>query len=191
MSVRVVLGPAAGAPVRAAAEREHAAAGDTSAGPDWDWVLDGSAVPRPGALAALLEAAERADAALLASAIVGRDGALAPGHVPLLPLGAPDVAMKAAALRLVPVRAVSGGSLVVRPGAAGGGDAFGWTASLLRGGRGFLVPDSVAEADGAGPGYHRLVLSAALTGRERLRLAAEVLERRRGRRGRSSPRSSG
>ena len=155
-------------------------------GADWVWVLDGSALPAPGALAALVAAAERledAAPALLASVIVGRDGALHPAHLPLLPQGHPDIALATAARRVAHVRATSAGSLLVRPGALAGpvptgAAAFAWTARLLRDAPGFVVPDSVAEAVGGAPPARAtaaLLAYGRLRARERLRLAADAL----------------
>lgn len=176
MTVRLVLGPGADTAVVAEARRQQEAAGAAATG--WSWLLDGSAIPRSGALAALLEAAGRAgDASLLASAVLDGRDRLAHGHEPLLPRGDGTLALTFAPLRILPVRAVSGASVLVR-GAAPPGAAFRWTATVLREGRGFLVPASVAVALVPGSGHHRLLLGGALTGRERLRLLAAVLERR-------------
>jgi hypothetical protein len=168
---------------RAAGLRDGVAAGTA-----WLWLLDGSATPRPGALAALLDAAERLEpvqpAVVLASRVVGPDGAVAPAHAPLAPQDATALAMRVAGLKVLPVRAVTGASLLVRRDAAaqaGTADAYVWTARLLRDGTGFLVPDSVADAAsrGARPAgvTARLLAGTALRPRERLRLAAEVAER--------------
>jgi hypothetical protein len=167
------------ADVLGAGLREGAAAGTT-----WLWIADGSAIPRPEALAALLDAAARLEAVepavLLASRVAG-DGA----HAPLAPQDATAVAMRTVGLKVLPVRAVTGASLLVRREAAtpASGGAFVWTARLLRDGSGFLVPDSVADANGAGHGARsprvaaQLLAGTALRPRERLRLAAEVAER--------------
>lgn len=175
MTVRLVLGHGAGTAVVAEARRQQEAAG--AAGTGWSWLLDGSALPRPDSLAALLDAAGRADASLLASAVLDERGRLAHGHEPLLPRGDGTLALTFAPLRILPVRAVSGASVLVR-GDAPPGAAYRWTATLLREGRGFLVPASVATALRPGSGHHRLLLSGGLTARERLRLLAAVLERR-------------
>jgi hypothetical protein len=189
VTVALVVARSAGADVRAEAERQRAAAADRAA-TGWTWLLDGSAIPRDRALAALLDAVGRVDATVLASAVLGPGGELAPGHRPLPPQGDSGPAMKVAPLRVLPVRAVSGASLLVR-GEGPEGASYAWTAQALRAGGGFLVPDSVADAVRPGPGYARLLVRPGLNGRERLRLAAEVLERRSPRRARSTTRSPG
>lgn len=159
---------------------------------DWVWVLDGSAVPRPQALGALLAAAARLEPvrspAALTSRIVNGTGAVARAHAPLATQGRPEVAVEAAGVRVLPVRATTGGSLLVRRWAlafARGEPAVVWTARMLRDGAGFLVPDSVADAgdaDGTGPASAaRLLLGTALRPRERLRFAVELAERAAGR----------
>jgi len=158
-------------------------------GAAWLWVLEGTAVPRPPALAALLDAAQRLEPLCaplaLTSRIVDGGGALARAHVPLAPHGETEVAVRTAALRVLPVRAMTGGSLLVRREAlaarpARDEPALVWTARLLRDGPGFLVPDSVAEAlgaDGAASVNARLLLGAALRPSERIRFAVELFER--------------
>jgi hypothetical protein len=188
--------------LRAATLAEAAASG---AG--WVWVLDGTALPRPAALAALIAAAERLEPvcppAALASRIVAADGSVAATHAPLATQGEPALALTTVGLRVLPVRAMAGGSLLVRPaalGAACGEPAMVWTARLLRDARGFLVPDSAADATRrADRAAARLLLGTALRPRERLRLAADLVERgissraagRRARPGRPSRRSRG
>jgi hypothetical protein len=167
-------------------------------GADWVWVVDGSAIPRPSALAALLAAAERLAAAaattpiLLASRIVAGDGTLAAAHNPLAPQDRTAVAVRTAASRVLHVRAVSGGSLLVRadvaaalpPAGSAPSAMLAWTARMLRDGEGFLVPDSVALARRPDASLvlrtrvvTRLLLGSALRPRERLRLAAGLFER--------------
>lgn len=198
--VCAVLPPGAGALERALAAQDRPAdaavrARDVSAAESsgWVWFLDGTAVPRPDALAALLAAAERLESvsapAVLASRVVAAGGALAPGHVPLSPQAQTQVAVRTAALRVLPIRAATGGSLLVRADAlaqlAGrDGAAMLWTARLLRAHAGFLVPDSVAEASDApaqgsrsAPVAARLLLGTALRPRERLRFGVELFER--------------
>ena len=165
---------------------------------DWVWLVDGTALPDPGALRALLDAAARleplAPAALLASVVVGPGGGLAAEHAPQAPRGRAEVAMRTATLRVLHVRATTAGSVLVRreavaagPPVRGSGAAAGlaWTARLLAGeALGFLVPASTARAAGGvagGRAYaHRvaaLLRDGELSGPERLRLGAEVVER--------------
>jgi hypothetical protein len=164
---------------------------------DWVWLLDGTAIPRPGCLAELLAALERLprDPRLLASRVVGPDGTLAQAHAPIAPQDQTAVAVETVPARVLHVRAVTAGSLLLRAQDARGASAgpvaaLAWTAALLRdGGGGFLVPASVADArrprltaaeqvDLA----RRLLTGGALRGRERLRFAAELAEHARVRR---------
>ncbi len=161
---------------------------------DWIWLLDGTALPCPGALAALLAAAHRLDTVaapiLLASHILGSDGRSSPAHMPLAPQDQTAVAIRTAPLRVLLVRGVTGGSVLIRPGRFTGSPRPGiapmvaWTARLLRDGRGFLVPSSVArDRPVANPWVEqaalaaRLLLGSALRPKERLRLAADICER--------------
>src|SRR5439155_803778 len=77
-------------------------------------------------------------------------GAPDPGSLPV-PAVAADLAVAAVRLRLLAIRAARPGSLLVHRGAIerwgpppGGGDDLVWTARLLRGRWGVLVPGSVA-----------------------------------------------
>jgi hypothetical protein len=186
--------PPGDARVAAAVDAQDRAPDERAAGPGdprareaaWLWLLDGTAVPRPGALRALLEAAERLEpvcppAALASRIVAGADGRLAPAHAPIAPQGQTHVAMKTVGLRVLPVRAVTGGSLLVRAADAPGPGrepALVWTARLLRDRPGFLVPASLADARADPPrATARLLLGGALRGSERVRLAAEVAER--------------
>jgi len=146
----------------AAAARAAAAQGAAQ----WLWLLDGSALPAPGALSALLAALDASPPlpapALLASKVVDAAGAVVPEQVPWYRRGRTQVAMLAVAHRMLPVRAARLASVLVRadalaaapsprgpvPAAAAG---LALTAGLLRGGDGFLVPASVAVARPAGP----------------------------------------
>jgi len=165
-----------------------------SADADWIWLLDGTALPCPGALATLLAAARRLEAAappiILASIIVGRDGRLAPEHVALATQGRTAVAVQTASLRVLPIRAATGGSLLIRPQRfierprPGMAPVVTWTARRLREGGGFLVPSSVARArPAAHPRLEQAVLASRLAlgpGRrvkERLRVVPEICER--------------
>jgi hypothetical protein len=127
--------------------------------PGWAWVLDGSALPRPGALAELLAAArDAAEAglpapAVLASVVLADDGEPAAGHAAWFRRGGSDLAMLAARRHLLPIRAARAGSLLIATPAApprGGDGALNWTARLLRDATGYAVPASEADAAGAG-----------------------------------------
>lgn len=165
-------------------------AADVPDGVRWLWVVDGSAVPRPTALGALLAAAERLDQAgvevsLLASRVVGPDGRLAPGHAPLSPQDETARAIVAASAGVLPVRAISAASLLARPAAisgpipAGPSASMTWSARLLRSASGFLAPESVADARTRVPRARvaaALVLGDGLRGRERLRVGMDLVE---------------
>jgi hypothetical protein len=122
-------------------------------------VLDGSALPRPDALAQLLAAARAATGsglpapAVVASVVLGADGEPEPGHAAWSRRGGTDLAMLAARRRLLLVRAARAGSLLVATPAApprGGDGALDWTARMLRDATGYAVPASIADAAGAG-----------------------------------------
>jgi hypothetical protein len=169
---------------------------DSSLEAHWVWLLDGTAMPRPACLARLLGALERLPRAprLLASRVIGPDGAVAEAHTPIAPQDQTAVAIETVSAKVLHVRAVTAGSLLLRPADARGASAgpaasLAWSAALLREGGGFLVPNSVADARApelsrsqraelAG----RLLLGGALSGRERLRFAAELAEHARARR---------
>lgn len=178
-------------------------------GADWLWLLDGSAVPRPTALAELLRAVVALDGlpepVVLSGKVVDRDGALVPGQTAWwYRRAATPVVMRAATLRMLPIRAARSGSLLVRAEAAGAsppvpeldgpGAALEWTARLLRREPGYLVPASVAqavdqcqwpiEAVGRDAFEDMSVTAAMLAGpgwapKERLWLAAELADRTR------------
>lgn len=167
-------------------------------GPDWLWILDGSALPRPAALARLVERADEHEELpapdVLASAVLGADGSVAAAHAPWFRRGETDLALRAALARVLPVRAARAGSLLVRADAARASDpplgdlddpgaALEWTARLLRRGTAYLVPASVADAAPAperGAEADVKAVAALLAGggwgpRERVWLAAEGL----------------
>lgn len=162
-------------------------------GADWLWILDGSAVPRPTALGRLLAAADRLDGVVrpivLGSRVVSSEGRLARGHLPLAPQDQTAVAVRTATLRVLHVRAVGSGSLLVRREAVSGPLPVGvaatmaWTARLLADGGGFVAPDSVADVREARSPHTRAAVAVRLLAgrglgpRERLRLAGELLER--------------
>jgi hypothetical protein len=179
--------PAGDGALADAVAAQERAPDDVAAAPSpgaWTWLLDGTALPRPGALGELADALARVRPivapALLASRVVGADGALAPAHVPLAPQGEVEVAMRTVPQRVLHVRAVTGASVLLPPGTpVGDGAALVWTARLLRDAPGFLVPASVADArDGVAPRAPLALLTGdALRPRERLRMAAGLLER--------------
>jgi hypothetical protein len=193
-----------GAIVRAARLADAARGGALPAGAAWLWLLDGTAIPEPGALSALLARANDLGAlpapALLSSKVVCPQGRLAAAHVAWYRRGQTELAMLAAAGRLLPIRAASAGSLLVRSDRAsapagpldplsGQGAALAWTAALLRDAAGYLVPASVAVAPDDGPGVAGtrngepaddleigtvMLLSGAFAARERLWLTAQI-----------------
>ncbi|MFL5909271.1 MAG: hypothetical protein ACJ768_01690 [Gaiellaceae bacterium] len=131
---------------------EELRGGAFDAPPDWLWVVDRAVRPSADALAALLDAAESLDGlaapVLLASHVTGSDPLAEP-----LPALDKELEVEAAARRLVPVRALSTASFLVRPGAlplgpVSAGRYFAVTASLLRDSPGYLVPGSRASFDG-------------------------------------------
>jgi hypothetical protein len=135
-------------------------------GPDWLWLLDGSALPGRGALRALLAALGASPPlpppVLLASKVVDGVGAVVPGLVPWYRRGRTPLALEAFAHHLLPVRAARPASLLVRraalaaappppaslPSAAAG---LALTAGLLCEADGFLVPASEAVARAVAP----------------------------------------
>lgn len=146
--------------------------GACETGAKWIWLLDGLAVPEPDALEALLEGAGRGGGsgpcALAAGQVVGTDAKPHPDALPWPVLLDKEVALSAAATRLIAVRAARHGSLLVRRSAIeaeglpradyrAAGEDLEWTSRLLRAGTGFLVPASIAvrrrgEADRPGAG---------------------------------------
>lgn len=184
----------------------------------WLWLLDGSALPAPDALARLLEASGgiRGGEApvLLASQVVDSRGVAVAGLAPWYRRGPSDLAMRAVTARMLPIRAARAGSLLVRVAAvaepprpllSSSAAALEWSARLLRASHGFLVTASLATAsqpsraaaEALDPdpledvrGGVAMLLGGAMHPRERLWLAAEVGDRawRAAREGRTSPR---
>jgi hypothetical protein len=165
---------------------------------DWIWVLDGSAVPRPDALQALLAALDRTDGlpapALLTGVVVAPDGRLDASRFPWYRRFQIHVALDSVQRGLLPVVASVGPALVSRraveatlPSSRTGitpSSVLQWTARVLRGSTGYLVPESESEAlDGRGdpmlrPGTAaRLILSRAVGRSDRVALALEIAER--------------
>jgi len=169
-------------------------------GAEWIWVLDGTAVPRAGALERLLAALERVDGlpdpVLLGAVVVDSGGRVDRARAPWYRRAPTELAMAAAERRLLPIRASSGPVLVQRSAAEAepprAGSAFApgvvleWTARLLRDRVGYMVPESeaVAAAGARDPALDprtalRLVAGTAFSGTDRLRVVAELAERAR------------
>jgi hypothetical protein len=179
-------------PLRLAAEEVEAT---------WVWVLDGTARPRADTLAALVRAAAPGGGVpapvLLASAVLGPDGAPDPGHAPWHRRGGSDLAMRAVRHGLLPIRAARAGALLIRADAARAAGppragALEWTARILRDAHGYLVTASRADATAPATWRHdalgrtaredaRRVAAAlagpAFAGKERLWIAGEALGR--------------
>jgi hypothetical protein len=176
--------------------RDRALAG----GADWLWLLDGSALPRPPALGALVDAVERAaglpephvmtGVSLDASGEVGDAAALWYRRDQL------NLAMDAAARTLLPVRAAWGSVLVRRDAAEAEPVPSGapttpvalleWSAMILRERIGYLVPDSESDALDAqldARSAARLLFGGALRRLDKLRYGPELAERVLGRSG--------
>jgi hypothetical protein len=144
---------------------------------DWLWLLDGSAVPRADALERLLgdlprlprldnserlhdlatRSAEPPPPALVTGMVLDLDGGVASGLTAWYRREAAAVAVEAAGLRALPLRAAPLASVLVRREAAaaappprlaapGIAAAVAWTAGVLRDAPGFLVTTSVATA---------------------------------------------
>lgn len=167
-------------------------------GADWVWVLDGSATPRPDALAALLAALARTDGlpppSLLTGVVVGDDGRVAANRSPWYRRFQIDVSLESADRGLAPVRAAVGPALVAREAVEASpppvrarltpAAVFEWTARLLRERTGYLVPDSRSEAARATPDFlrdpltvARLIVGGAVIRPDRVALALELSER--------------
>jgi hypothetical protein len=168
---------------------------DTSA--EWIWLLDGRAIPQPGALGALLAAAaawpdERL--CLLSSQLVAGDGTLLSAEAPLPQADDADVAADAFEKRTCALRVVGYGSLMVRadvlrramPPSGGAGADLVWSARVLAQGVGLLVPQSLAvrekgitarERVALLAGWARLLLSDAVAAREKPWIALIYFDR--------------
>lgn len=126
----------------------------------WVWLLDGYAVPEPGALEAMLGATEIVTPpapVLLASKVVDRHGRLHPDSTPRHQILAREQSVYAAERHLVQLRAAAPGSVLVdraaidrfgppRADLPPGLDMLEWSARMLRAPdhSGYLVPTSVA-----------------------------------------------
>ena len=168
------------------------------AGAEWIWVLDGTAMPTPAALPALLDAIDRASAlpepasrfgtpVLFASVVVDECGAVDEARGGWYRRNHIDLTMGSSGSRLLPIRA-AGGPVLVHRDAAENAPAcegvFEWTAHILRDGVGFLVPESesvaLAPADdplGDPRTFARLVRSGALGRLDIARAMHELVER--------------
>jgi hypothetical protein len=165
---------------------------------EWIWVLDGSAVPRPGALAALLDGLSRIDGlpppALLSGIVVTPDGRVDPNRAPWYRRFQIDLALRSADHALAPVRGAPGPVLVHRRAAAPDLPRDGapitprsvleWTTRVLRHRTGYLVTESESDAvDTHGdpllaPGTAaRLLTGRAVVGTDRVALLLELCER--------------
>jgi hypothetical protein len=125
---------------------------------DWVWILDGHALPQPGALQALLAAssfADLPDAAVLASKVVSPGGELHPDALPWPEIFEKEISTAACGHRMVSLRAARAGSVLVRrsaverhglprPDFVSHGETLEWTARILRHEAGYLVPASLA-----------------------------------------------
>lgn len=126
----------------------------------WLWLLDDDSIAQPDALDRLLTAGWREaglpEPVLLASRVNWTDGAPHPMNIPIPRRRDPDMLVRAAAVGLLPLRATTFVSLLVATGAVERhgpprpeffmqSDDIEFTARLLRGGYGYLVPDSIVE----------------------------------------------
>jgi hypothetical protein len=165
---------------------------------EWIWVLDGSAVPGPGALDALLASLERIDGlpqpSVLTGVVLTPDGRVDPDRTPWYRRFQLDVALTSADRSLLPVRGTPGPALVHRWPAAldlprdgapiGPRGVLEWTTRVLRHRTGYLVPDSESEALGSGGDpllapatAARLLLGRAIVGTDRVGFVLELCER--------------
>lgn len=126
---------------------------------DWLWLLDGTAVPALDALERLLDVLADLGSlpipALLAGTVVTAEGEPHPAALPINRLTHKEVVIEACRHRLVSVRAVRHGSILVsrtaledagmpRSDYVADGDDLEWTARILRDSEGYLVPQSLA-----------------------------------------------
>ncbi len=124
---------------------------------DWVWVMDDDTAPAPSCLEALLRAADLVPGppALLSSKVVWTDGRLHPMNTPQLERERTEAMIGAGEIGLVPLRAATFVSLLIRGSAIEAHglplrDYFLWsddieyTARILRSEPGYLVPTSVA-----------------------------------------------
>ena len=211
-SVCAALGPAPAAVEAALAAQQHPPdetirtdAGLRSAleralatGCDWVWLLDGATAPRPDALQALLDGLRRAKGlpapSLLAGVAVGADGQIDARRSLWYRRNQINITMGTVGRRLLPVRATAGPALVRSSAAAelvpGGrtplspAGVLRWTARILRGRVGYLVPEAESEIvdparDPMGEPLTalRLLLGRSLVRFDRLTYGYELAER--------------
>ncbi len=144
-----------------------------AAGAEWLWLMDDDTIPTAGALAELLDAAERlaaagrldgaGDPALLASRVVWRDGTLHPMNYPILERRRMELVIAGAEHGVAPIRGATFVSLLVHRRAI---ERYGlplkhfflwtddieYTSRVVLGGEGaYFVPASVALHDTAAP----------------------------------------
>jgi rhamnopyranosyl-N-acetylglucosaminyl-diphospho-decaprenol beta-1,3/1,4-galactofuranosyltransferase len=129
--------------------------------PDWVWVMDDDTVPRPGALAAMLDALKRhpdpSRVAALGSRVVWTDGRDHPMNTPRVkPFVGRSERSAALAARATPIRSISFVSSMFRAESIREeglpiadyflwNDDFEFSARLLRKRWGVAIPDSVVE----------------------------------------------
>lgn len=126
---------------------------------DWLWVMDDDTIPAPDALEQLLAAPAHLDGlpepSLLASKVLWTDGRLHPMNWPAPHFGDLDLFVDGIERRLVPIRANTFPSLLIRRGAVERhgpprkqfflwADDIDFTQRILRHEAGYLVPQSVA-----------------------------------------------
>jgi rhamnopyranosyl-N-acetylglucosaminyl-diphospho-decaprenol beta-1,3/1,4-galactofuranosyltransferase len=137
----------------------HAALKKAYEGPaEWFWVMDDDTIPTPTALEQLLEALNRLDGlpepALLASKVLWTDGTLHRMSLPFVRWDREDFALEACERELVPLRATTYVSMLVKRSAVEKygvplahwfiwGDDIEYTARILRNEVGYVAPRSV------------------------------------------------
>jgi GT2 family glycosyltransferase len=127
---------------------------------DWVWLLDDDTIARPETLERLLAARAEVppgpEPAILGSRVEWRDGSPHPTNMPMFARRDPTLLVAAAERRMLPLRATSFVSTLIRGDAVRRYgvpepqffyqvDDIDYTARVLRRERGFLVCDSVAE----------------------------------------------
>ena len=144
-----------------------------AAGAEWLWLMDDDTIPAPDALAELLDAADRLEAAervdgvggpaLLASRVVWRDGSIHPMNYPILERRRMELVIAGAEHGVAPVRGATFVSLLLRrPAIERYGlplkhfflwaDDIEYTSRIVLGGEGaYFVPASVALHDTPAP----------------------------------------